>query len=78
MYEKAQAIVKYIRTKMDGTETDEQLDVILMEALEHTGTRLDKETQDMVKKDGLLILTHLIDLSNEEMASEIAEIIERM
>ena len=79
MYAKSQLIVKQIRTKTAGAElTDGQLDEILLEALKRNGVRLDKDTKWMVDEHGLLILTHLIDMSDREMASEIAEIIERM
>ena len=78
MYAKSQLIVKQIRTKTAGAElTEEQLDDILRAILKNNGAQLDPETREMVEEDGLLILTHLIGLSDEKMAGEIATIIEK-
>lgn len=50
---------------------------IILKVLKNNGAQLDQETKKMVKEDGLLILTHLIDMPDDELASELAEIIEK-
>ena len=78
MYETAQQIVKDMHAAVDGTEqTDESLKEIFMTALEKNKVQLDEEMAELCALLTYGIWCELDEMDDEELASEIADIIEK-